>query len=54
MRDEDCMAEKCDGCGKELMFLEGTVYIPPDGDGSKRELYCRKCYDKKTKERTYL
>ena len=49
MRDEDSMVEKCDGCGKELWFLEGNIYILPDGDGSKRELYCRKCYDKKTK-----
>ena len=49
MRDEDCMVEKCDGCGKELMFLEGTVYNLADGDGFKRELYCRKCCDKKTK-----
>lgn len=47
------MAEKCEGCGKELMLPEGNIYIPSDSDGSKRELYCRKCYDKKTKERTH-
>ena len=54
MRDEDSIAEKCDECGKKLWFLEGNIYISPDGDKSKRELYCRKCYDKKTKERTHL
>ena len=53
MRDEDSMAEKCEGCGKELMFLEGNIYIPPDSNGSKRELYCRKYYNKKTKKRTH-
>ena len=51
MRDEDCMVEKCDGCGKELWFLEGNIYIPSDGDGSKREIYCRKCYDKKNQRK---
>jgi len=45
--------KKCEGCGKELMLPEGNIYIPSDSDGSKRELYCRKCYDKKTKERTH-
>ncbi len=38
---------------KELWFLEGNIYIPSDGDGSKSEIYCIKCYDKKTKERTH-
>ncbi len=39
---------------KELWFLEGNIYIPSDGDGSKREIYCRKCYDKKNQRKNSL
>ena len=48
------MVEKCDGYGKELMFLEGNIYIPPAGSDSKRGLYCRKYYDKKVKVKINL
>ena len=51
---ENSMAEKCDGYGKELMFLEGNIHISPAGSDSKRGLYCRKCYNKKVKEETNL
>ena len=44
------MAEKCDGCGKDLLFLEETIYIPPNGSKSKRGVYCEKCYNKKLRE----
>ena len=45
------MAEKCDGYGKELMFLEGNIYIRPAGSDSKRGFYCRKCYNKKSQRK---
>jgi hypothetical protein len=48
------MVEKCDGYGKELIFLEGNICIPPAGSDSKRGLYCRKCYYKKVKEKINL
>ncbi|UCF12051.1 MAG: hypothetical protein JSW06_08415 [Thermoplasmatales archaeon] len=44
------MVEKCDGCGKDLLFLEGTIYIPPNGSKFKRGIYCKKCYNKKLRE----
>ena len=48
------MVEKCDGYGKELMFLEGNIYIPPAESDSKGGLYCGKCYNKKVKVKINL
>ncbi len=38
---------------KSYGFLKVISIFPSDDDGSKREIYCRKCYDEKTKERTH-